>query len=170
MCPERPEEVIGALVQPLQRALVVEPRAFELHRQLLVAAVAQAGRVALVGPPPHLLHETPEALRDAGGLELVAEHGGKRERHRCTLVEQLEQRQIGAGHGLPQPLLAEGPGAEALHVGHVGVQDDRQRALLTGAGAHARHTARKSSARSRSASPAARSTKSRALIAGVKRP
>ena len=32
------------------------------------------------------------------------------------------------------------------------MQDDRQRALLTGAGAHARHTARKSSARSRSAS------------------
>ena len=43
-------------------------------------------------------------------------------------VEQVEQRQVAAGDRLPQPLLAERPGAEALDVGHVRVQDDRERA------------------------------------------
>src|SRR5262249_25561496 len=100
-------------------------------------------------------------------------------------VEQVEQRQIAAAGGLPQPLLAKRPGAEGLDVGHVRVQDDRQRATLASAPAraarrpagarigtgvaHGRQTATKSSARSRSAVPAGRSLKSVAAIAGVKR-
>jgi len=166
---ERPEEILRTPLQVLERALVVEPRPFELGRELLVAPLTQAGGVALVGPAPHLLHEATEASGHTRRLELVAQHGGQRERHRRVPVEQLQQRQVGADDRLPQPLLAERPCAEPLDVGHVGVQDDRQRALLAGAGAHARHTARKSSARSRSASPAARSTKSLELIAGVTR-
>ena len=43
-------------------------------------------------------------------------------------VEQVEQRQVDAGHRLPEPLLAERPGAEALHVGHVRVEHERERA------------------------------------------
>ena len=70
------------------------------------------------------------------------------------------QRQVGGRHRLPQPLLAERPRPEALHVGHVGVQDDAE------AAAHGRRTARKSSARSRSVD---RSAKSRTEMAGVKR-
>ena len=48
-------------------------------------------------------------------------------------VEQLEQRQVAAGDRLPQPLLAERPRAEALDVGHVRVQHDRQRAAVAAA-------------------------------------
>ncbi len=50
----------------------------------------------------------------------------------APLVEQVEQRQVAAGDRLPQPLLAERPGAEALDVGHVRVQDDRQGAASRG--------------------------------------
>ncbi len=44
--------------------------------------------------------------------------------------EQLEQRQVAAGDRLPQPLLAERPRAEALDIGHVRVQHDRQRTAV----------------------------------------
>ena len=80
-------------------------------------------------------------------------------------VEHLEQRQVDAGHRLPQPLLAERPGAEALDVGHVRVEHERQRPAARPATAQ-RSTATKSSARS---SGAGRRAKSRAEIAGVKR-
>ena len=42
-------------------------------------------------------------------------------------VEHVEQRQVGGRDRLPQPLLAERPRPEALDVGHVRVQDDRER-------------------------------------------
>ena len=50
------------------------------------------------------------------GLELVGEHRG--DRHRQPLGD-LADRQVGADHGVEQPLLAERIGAEALDVGHV---------------------------------------------------
>ena len=114
----------------------------------------------------YVVHERGEALGQAGDLELIAQHGGQRQRHRNVLVEQVEQRQIAPGDRLPQPLLAERPCPEPLDVGHVRVQHDRQRAALA-AGAHGRHTAMKSRARSMSAFPAGRSEKSDVAIAGV---
>ena len=42
-------------------------------------------------------------------------------------VEQVEQRQVHARHRLPEPLLAERPGAETLHVRHVRVQHEAER-------------------------------------------
>ena len=72
----------------------------------------------------------------------------ERQRDRRFLaLEHVEQREVGGGHRLEQPLLAEGPGAEALDVGHVRVQDERELAgLWTPERAHIRQTATKSSA------------------------
>ena len=76
------------------------------------------------------------ALQRAGRLELVAQHRGDRERHPAgRLVERVEQRQVAGRDRLPEPLLAERPRPEALHVRHVGVQDDRQRARRRAHGA-----------------------------------
>ncbi len=93
-------------------------------------------------------------------LELVGQH--RRHRHR-QVPGELQHGQVGADHRVEQPLLAERVGPEALDVGHVAVEDDRQ---IAGALAQAWQTARKSSALSRSLS---RSAKSDAAIAGVKR-
>ena len=84
-------------------------------------------RFSLLGPlvVADVADEPCEAFPNSGRLQLVAEHGRERERERGAGVEQLEQWQVGAGDGLPEPLLAEGPGAEALDVGHVGVENDR---------------------------------------------
>ncbi len=125
---ERPQEVVPARLQAFARALVLPPGAVELARQSLLARRPQARGVLGVGVAADVRDEGPEALADAGRLELVAEDRGQRERQRGAPVEQVEQRQVAAGDRLPQPLLAEGPGAEALDVGHVRVQDDRQRA------------------------------------------
>ena len=73
-------------------------------------------------------------------------------------VEHIKQRQVARRDRLPQPLLAERPRAEALDVGHVGVQDDAERVRA--------EDGEQVEAASRSAR---RSVKSRALIAGVKR-
>ena len=67
--------------------------------------------------------ELAQALGDARRLELVGEHRG--DRHRQPRGD-LEHRQVGADHGIEQPLLAERVGAEALDVGHVRVEDDRE--------------------------------------------
>ena len=94
---ERPEQVLRALGEALQRAGVVEPGALELARELLVAALAQTGGVALVGAAADLLDEPTKAPADAGRLELVAQHGADsvaRQRR------QLEQRQIAADERL----------------------------------------------------------------------
>ena len=99
---------------------------------------------------PHAPHEVQEALAQPRRLELIRQHRGERHGDRRARPEHLEQRKVGARDRLEEPLLPEGPRAEALDVGHVGVQDDRQLAGVgPGAGrAQVRHTARKSSARS----------------------
>ncbi len=112
-----------------------------------------------------------EALGQARRRELVGEHRREREGDLLAApVEQLQQRQVAARQRLPQPLLAERPGAVALDVRHVRVQDERQLAAVP-AGGHrqTRQTATKSSARSSSLSSPALSVKSEAAIAGVKR-
>ena len=156
---ERGHEVAAARLEVLGGRAVAGGGAVELRRDLRVRLDVQA--VAL---GPDLVHERREALGHARSRQLVREHRRQRQRHAArALVEDVEQRQVARGDRLPQPLLAEGPRPEALHVGHVRVEDDREPA------AHGRRTARKSSARSRSASPSRRSAKSPAAIAGVKR-
>jgi hypothetical protein len=188
---ERCEQLPPAPLEAAQSALVLSPRAFELARERLVTAVAQAPDVFLVGAAADVVDEAREALADSRCFELVAEHGRERERQRSAALEQVEQRQVTTRDRLPEPLLAERPGAEALDVGHVGVQDDRQlptrraracarayvrarggagRAHHRGSAAHGRQTAMKSSARSRSAWPRGRSAKSVVEIAGVNHP
>jgi hypothetical protein len=81
------------------------------------------------------------------------------------VVEDGEHRQVRRRHRLEEPLLAERPRPEALHVRHVGVQDEREPARR--GRAHGRQTATKSSAPSRGRS--ARSAKSDVASAGVKR-
>ena len=122
-----------------------------------------------MGAAAHLAHERLEALEQARRLKLVAQHGRQRQRQGQIAVQQAQQRHVAADDRLPQPLLAEGPGAKALHVGHVRVQHDRERAPLA-ARAHPRQTARKSSARSSSAAPPARRAKSEAEMAGTNQP
>ena len=90
--------------RPARRVLRVDRRAH----------LAQEAQVAIAGVAPHR-------------VELVAEHRREPERDRHA-VDQLEQRQVDARDGLPQPLLAERPRAEALDVRHVRVEHDRQRA------------------------------------------
>jgi hypothetical protein len=73
----------------------------------------------------HALDEGGEALRHPGRRQLVGEHWGQRQRDAVrVVVEHAQQRQVAGGHRLPKPLLAERPGAEALHVGHVRVEDE----------------------------------------------
>ena len=76
------------------------------------------GRVDAVAPEKGE-HPLPHPV----GLELVGEHRGHR--HRQPLGD-FEDRQVGAGEGVEQPLLAERVGPEPLDVGHVAVEDDRQ--------------------------------------------
>ena len=89
----------------------------------------QLGDVAPVRLGPDLVQERQAALHRSRMLELVGQHRRQRqgERRRPLMtVEHIQQRQIRRRNRLPQPLLAERPGAEPLDVGHVGVQDDRQ--------------------------------------------
>ena len=109
-----------------------------------------------------------EPLADLRQSELVGEHrrhAHGRDRDPCLAraLEQVDQGQVAGGDRLEQPLLAEGPGAEALHVGHVRMQDDAQVPAVALA-AHGRQTASRSSERS---SGPARSAKSRSSIAGT---
>ena len=167
---EAREQVAAARLQALERALVVAVGALELAGQLVVPRRAQPGRVLGVGAPAYIAHEGAEALGDPRRLELVAQHGRERQRDRRILaLEHVEQREVGGGHRLEQPLLAERPGAKALDVGHVRVQDDRERAALA-APPQPRHTARKSSARSKRQRAAGRSTKSLEAMAGTSQP
>ncbi len=120
------------------------------------------GRVALGGPEAVALDELEHSLPHPVGLQLVGQHRGDRDRQP---LGGLEHRQVRASHGVEQPLLAEGIGAEPLDVGHVAVQDDRKvadRLVL----AHLSQTPTKSRARSRSFGE---SLKSDELIAGMKR-
>ena len=136
--------------QALQRARRNQPASARARaraprgRPRAARAVSSLVRVAA-----HALDERREALRRARGFQLVAEH----RRHDSVSGRPrraVQQRQVGADDRVQQPLLAERPGAEALDIGHVRVQDDRQLAALRERDAHGRQTARKSSARSRS--------------------
>ena len=137
------------------------------------------GGVELRRADPELAQEAVEPLVHPARLELVGEHRGDRHGH---VAGPREHRQVGADDRVEQPLLPERVGAEALDVGHVGVEDDRDvpDASLPSARAplsvpvpcllpHRLHTATKSSARARSASPSPCSLKSAWVIAGVKR-
>jgi len=75
---------------------------------------------------------SPQPRRRARVLELVGEHRGHGHRQ---VARHLEHRQVGAHDRVEEPLLAERVGPEALDVGHVGVQDDRQIAGAPGTGA-----------------------------------
>ena len=84
---------------------------------------AGSRRVALGRPEAVALQELEHPLPHPAGLELVGEDG--RDRHRQPLGD-VGDRQMRAGDGVEQPLLAEGIGPEPLHVGHVRMKDDRQ--------------------------------------------
>ena len=163
---ERAEEIAAAPLEALGGALVVARGAAHLGGERGLAAALEPLRVLGVHRRAHLAQEAQVAVARlaAHRLELVAEHRREADRDRRA-VEQVEQRQVHARHGLPEPLLAERPRAEALHVGHVGVEHERERAAAL---AHPgrRSTATKSSARS---SRPVRSAKSPVAIAGVKR-
>ena len=156
------------------------------HRAGVVVGLGLGGRpqggagvrhVAVRGVDAMAAEEGEHPLPHPVRLELIGEH--RRDGHRQPLGD-VQHRQVRAGEGVEQPLLAERIGAEPLDVGHVGVEDDRQiaagalghrhlmkRVLLLGsASEHPRIRATKSSARSRSA---ARRRKSVARIAGMKR-
>ena len=139
------EQVAAAALERLVRAHVVARGAAQLGRQLGLAGGVEPGRVLGVDRRADLAQEAQEAVAGlaAHRLELVAQHRRQAERHRRAL-EHVEQRQVDARDRLPQPLLAERPGAEALDVGHVRVEDERERAAVA---AHL-STATKSSARS----------------------
>src|SRR5205085_2462706 len=94
-----------------------------------------------VGLRTHLREETKASLERSGALQLVAEHRREGERYRRP-PQHAEEGQVGASYRLPEPFLAERPGAEsegvallgrswpgrpALHIGHVRVQHERQR-------------------------------------------
>ena len=172
MARERAEQVApDALAALAQRALVVAPGPLELGGELLVAAGAQPGGVLAVRLAATSRRRS-AAKRSAipGASSWSHSTGVSDSVSGAPVVEQVEQRQVAARDRLPQPLLAERPGAEALDVGHVRVQDDRQRAARAARGAHGRHTARRSSARvAGRASAPGRSAKSARAIAGVKR-
>ncbi len=126
---EGPHEVAAVPLEALLRARVVAGRAAHLGGQLALARGVQPGGVLRVDRRAHVAQEAEVAIAGVPlhRVELVAEHRREPERDRHA-VDQLEQRQVDARDGLPQPLLAERPRAEALDVRHVRVEHDRQRA------------------------------------------
>ena len=150
---ERAEQVpVVRLEGPLGERVVAGGTP-DLGGQRPVAAAFEPGGVLLVDRCAHIAQEAQVALARVAlhRLELVAQHGRQPDGH-GRAVEQLEQWQVNAGDGLPQPLLAERPRAEPLDVGHVRVQDERERAG-SDRRVHGRRTATKSSARSSAARP-----------------
>jgi hypothetical protein len=160
--------------RPLEgRQRVATGRVEQLEGVFVALLLAFAGRPALLrhlrqvglgGGDPPFDQEAAQALGGTWVLELVGED--RRHRHR-QVARHLQHRQVGADHRVEQPLLTERIGPEALDVGHVAVQDDRQ----VPGGPIATHqsewqTARKSRARSRFP---CRRLKSELAIAGVKR-
>ncbi len=129
-----PDQIASAALEGRLGARVVPRRTPYLGGENGLTAALQALRVLRVDGGADLAQEAQVALpgRALHGLELVAEHRCQPHGHGHP-VEHVEQRQVDAGHRLPQPFLAEGPGAEALHVGHVRVQYQGQRAARLGA-------------------------------------
>ena len=159
-------ELLGVFHSRMLRARVVGRGAAHLRRERRLARVVEAGGVLAMDRRAHVAEEAEVAVARVAAhhRQLVAQNRSEPERDRRA-SEQVEQRQVDACDRLPEPLFAEGPSAEALDVGHVRVEDEREAALLRTA-AQGRSTATKSSARS---SGPGRSAKSRAEMAGVKR-
>src|SRR5438874_3909153 len=144
---------------------VVGRGAAYLRGELVLAALVEPLRVLGVDARPDLAQEPQEALAGVAleRLELVAEDRREPERDR-RLAQGAQQRQVHGGEPLPEPLLAERPGAEALHVRHVAVQHHGELAPVAPARRTHRSTATKSSARS---SGSRLSAKSRSLMTGM---
>ena len=116
---EGPEGIPSEPAEALDRAGVV--RGLRLGGRAQGRAGVRDVAVGRVDPVP--AEEAEHSLPHAFGLELVGEHRGHR--HRQPLGD-VEDRQVGAGEGIEEPLLTERVGPEALDVGHVRVQDDRE--------------------------------------------
>ena len=131
-------------------ALVIPPGTPYLCRQSSFASALEPLRVLVVHFSARLAQEGVEPIAGVARqrLELVTEDRGEPEgQGRLELFEQVEEREVHSGDGLPQPLLPERPGPKALHVRHVGVQDERESAAFAahglsgdGAGPSARGT------------------------------
>ena len=131
----------AVLFEPLERVgggRVLGGRALQLCDRAGVAGLPELLDVEPVRLGPDLAQEHDAALDRPRRLKLVAQHRRQRERQLraalvwAELVEHPQQRHIARRRRLPQPLLAERPCPEALHVGHVGVEDDRELALRHG--------------------------------------
>jgi hypothetical protein len=167
------EQVVAQALAERQRA----PVALRLGLASGAVLRAEVAGVQLDAVDAKLGNEAPQALRHAVRLQLVGEHGRDRER---DPVGHVEHGQVGTHESVEQPLLAKRVGAEALDIWHVAVEHEHQgadgllRFAALAAGRRGLHrawqTAMKSSARSRSHSSSARSSKSDAAIAGTKRP
>ena len=121
---QRAEQVATQPLEALQRALVLLAAALDRLRDRAVAGRARRAGVEAVRRTAHVAQEGPVALTERGRDELVAQHGRQRERDRRAGLEHVEDRQVRRRHRLEEPLLAEGPGPEPLHVRHVGVEDE----------------------------------------------
>ncbi len=117
--PERREHVALEVLQAGQGAAIALGLGLRRQAQLRRAT----GSVALGGFEPVAAQERLHPLRHPRRLELVGEHRRHGDRQ---IAHPVQQRQVGAGHRVEQPLLAERIGPEALDVGHVRVEDDRQ--------------------------------------------
>jgi hypothetical protein len=120
--PKWRQQVAADRIQPRERAGVERNLGAGGGSDVRRLGVALGRREAVVA------QEATQAVGDARRLELVGEHG--RDRHR-QVVCHLEHRQVGARVGVEQPLLSERIRPEALDVGHVRVQHERQVPYLT---------------------------------------
>ncbi len=90
-----------------------------------------AGREPLVEERLHLAHED-------RARELVGEHGREADRHRPRRVlrlqpqERFQERQVGVGRGLADPIASVGPPPVVQHVGQVAVQREDEVHRLSG--------------------------------------
>ena len=160
---ERSQRIAGRRVEQLQRVRV----AVALRNAGGPQFGLDVAQVGLGAADPVLDQEAPQPLPHPGVLELVGEHRGHGHRQ---VARHLEHRQVGAHHRVEQPLLAERVGPEALDVGHVRVQDDREIAAVPAAPPDRRVRAgRRQGSRARGRGPPPPSRKSEAAIAGVKR-
>ena len=121
---ERADEVAAARLEALGGRGVEPGRALELARQRGSSAAATSrrcvsGRSSRRKARKRSAHPGASSWSHSTGVSDSVTRPGRG-------VEHVEQRQVGGRHRLPQPLLAERPRPEALHVGHVGVQDDAE--------------------------------------------
>ena len=169
--PQRSQEVTPAALEVLRGVLVVTGGQAQGPRGVVLSVALEPRRVLGVALAAGAAHECQEPLPDTRQRQLVRQHrsdadgGDSLGSLPGVTLEHPEQRQIRGCHRLQQPFLAERPSAEALHVGHVRVEQDAQLSPVA-VHRHGRHTASRSSERS---SGPPRSWKSRSLIAGTKR-